>query len=181
MWVLETVNYRKKTRGDGDRILILADRDGDGMAEDPVVFFQGHEVDGGHGICVLHRQVLVATSDQILVFEDADGDDRADGFRVLFQADVLNGVVGQHDHAMHAAMFGPDGRLYFNFGNHADNLRRGDGSLVQDVYGLPVKQGGTPYRQGMAIRCEIDGSKVKVLGHNFRNNWEVTVDSFGSL
>jgi putative membrane-bound dehydrogenase-like protein len=181
VWVLETVNYRKKTRDNGDRILILADRDGDGAAEDASVFFQGHEVDGGHGICVLHRQVIVSTSDRILVFEDSDGDDRADGFRVLFQADVLHGVVGQHDHAMHAAMFGPDGRLIFNFGNSADSLRRGDGSKVQDVYGLPVEQGGRPYREGMVLRCDIDGSRVEMLGHNFRNNWEVTVDSFGSL
>ena len=78
VWVVETVNYRKKTREEGDRILMLEDRDGDGRSEKPLVFFQGHEVDGGHGICVLDRQVIVSVSDRILVFTDADGDDRAD-------------------------------------------------------------------------------------------------------
>ncbi|MFK7925888.1 MAG: PVC-type heme-binding CxxCH protein, partial [Bacteroidia bacterium] len=30
-------------------------------------------------------------------------------------------------------------------------------------------------------RAEIDGSKVEVLAHNFRNNYEVTLDSYGNL
>ena len=40
---------------------------------------------------------------------------------------------------------------------------------------------GKPYRQGMVFRCNLDGSEFEVLGHNFRNNYEVTVDSFGTL
>ncbi|MFM9196891.1 MAG: dehydrogenase, partial [Planctomycetia bacterium] len=38
-----------------------------------------------------------------------------------------------------------------------------------------------PYRQGMVFRCKPDGSDFEVLGHNFRNNYEVAVDSFGTL
>jgi hypothetical protein len=33
----------------------------------------------------------------------------------------------------------------------------------------------------MPFRCNLDGSQFEVLGHNFRNNYEVTVDSFGTL
>ena len=33
----------------------------------------------------------------------------------------------------------------------------------------------------MVFRCDLDGSNVETLGWNFRNNWEVTVDSFGTL
>jgi len=33
----------------------------------------------------------------------------------------------------------------------------------------------------MVFRCRPDGSAFEVLGHNFRNNYEVAVDSFGSL
>ncbi|MFM7292171.1 MAG: PVC-type heme-binding CxxCH protein, partial [Planctomycetia bacterium] len=40
---------------------------------------------------------------------------------------------------------------------------------------------GKPYRQGMVFRCKPDGSDFEVLGHNFRNNYEVAVDSFGTL
>ncbi|MBM4059249.1 MAG: dehydrogenase, partial [Planctomycetes bacterium] len=31
------------------------------------------------------------------------------------------------------------------------------------------------------FRCRPDGSELEVLGHNFRNNYEVAVDSFGTL
>jgi len=33
----------------------------------------------------------------------------------------------------------------------------------------------------MVFRCDLDGSHVEVLAHNFRNNYEVAVDSFGTL
>ncbi len=33
----------------------------------------------------------------------------------------------------------------------------------------------------MVFRCNMDGSEFEVLGHNFRNNYEVAVDSFGTL
>jgi hypothetical protein len=38
-----------------------------------------------------------------------------------------------------------------------------------------------PYQQGMVFRCYLDGSGLETLGWNFRNNWMVTVDSFGTL
>ena len=33
----------------------------------------------------------------------------------------------------------------------------------------------------MVFRCNLDGSEFETLGWNFRNNWEVTVDSFGTI
>jgi len=33
----------------------------------------------------------------------------------------------------------------------------------------------------MALRCNLDGSDVEVLANNFRNPYEVAVDSFGNL
>ena len=43
VWVCEVTNYRgkKDTRPEGDRILVLEDRDGDGKAETQTVFHQG--------------------------------------------------------------------------------------------------------------------------------------------
>jgi hypothetical protein len=34
---------------------------------------------------------------------------------------------------------------------------------------------------GMVFRCNLDGSEVETLAWNFRNNYEVAVDSFGTL
>src|SRR6187549_375619 len=33
----------------------------------------------------------------------------------------------------------------------------------------------------MVFRCNLDGREVEMLAWNFRNNWEVSVDSFGTL
>lgn len=181
VWVAEALNYRKKLRKEGDRILILEDSDGDGRADNSKVFYQGPDIDGVHGVCVLGNKVIVSVSDRIILLTDTNGDDKADEKQVLFMGKVLSPLVGQHDHAIHAVMFGPDGRLYFNFGDCNAELRHADGTLVKDIFGDPVNNSGQPYLGGMIIRCELDGSRVEVLGHNFRNNWEVTVDSFGSI
>ena len=181
VWVAEAFNYRKKTRKAGDRILILEDTSGNGRADKTTVFYQDPDIDGVHGVCVLGNKAIVSASDRILLLTDIDGDDKADTKKVLFTGKVLNPVQGQHDHAIHAVMFGPDGRLYFNFGNYNAGLWRADGTLVKDVFGNPVDNSRKPYQEGMVIRCEMDGSRVEVLGYNFRNNWEVTVDSFGSM
>ncbi|MEO1997110.1 MAG: PVC-type heme-binding CxxCH protein, partial [Planctomycetaceae bacterium] len=181
VWVGEAANYRKKSRKQGDRILILEDTNQDGRADLTRVFYQNPDIDGVHGICVLGNQAIVSAPDRILLLTDTDGDDKADKKKLLFVGKVIHPLHGQHDHAIHAVMFGPDGRLYFNFGNFNSELRRADGSLVKDIYGFPVNNSRQPYQEGMVIRCELDGSRVEVLGHNFRNNWEVTVDSFGSI
>jgi len=181
VWVGEAVNYRKKSRKAGDRILILEDRNNDGRADLTKVFYQNPDIDGVHGVCILGHMAVVSAPDRILLLTDTDGDDKADHKKLLFRGKVINPLHGQHDHAIHAVMFGPDGRLYFNFGNFNAELRREDGSLVKDIYGFPVNNSRQPYQEGMVIRCELDGSRVEVLGHNFRNNWEVTVDSFGSM
>ena len=181
VWVGEAVNYRKKDRKEGDRILILEDSNGDDRTDKTKVFYQDPDIDGVHGVCVLGNQAIVSAPDRILLLTDLDGDDHADEKKLLFKGKVLRPVHGQHDHAIHAVMFGPDGRLYFNFGNYSAGLWRADGSLVKDAFGNPVDNSRKPFQEGMVIRCEMDGGKVEVLGHNFRNNWEVAVDSFGSM
>ena len=47
--------------------------------------------------------------------------------------------------------------------------------------GNTVEANRRPYQEGMVFRCNLDGSEFETLGWNFRNNWEVSVDSFGTL
>lgn len=182
VWVTEGANYRMfqkwgKLRPEGDRILILADTNGDGTADQQTVFYQGQDVNAALGICVLGNKVIVSCSPNVLVFTDEDGDGKSDKKEVLF-----TGIAGaDHDHAVHAFVFGPDGKMYFNFGNAGRQLKRPDGSPVKDRYGRDINDSGRPFRQGMVFRSNIDGSDVEVLGHNFRNNVEVCVDSFGGM
>ena len=182
VWVTEGANYRLfqkwgKLRPEGDRIMILEDSDGDGVADKQTVFYQGNDINSALGICVLGNKVIVSCSPNVFVFTDEDGDGKADKKEVLFTG--ISGV--DHDHAVHSFTFGPDGKLYFNFGNEGRQIKRPDGTPVTDKYGNVVSKAGKPYRQGMVFRCNMDGSEFEVLGNNFRNNYEVAVDSFGTL
>lgn len=183
VWVCEVTNYRGKKdhRPEGDRILVLEDSDGDGTADTSTVFHQGRDVDSALGICVIGdgpgRKVIVSCAPDVWVFHDDDGDLVADRKESLF---TKTGDP-QHDHSVHAFSVGPDGRWYFNFGNTGHAVHDREGKPVVDLLGNVVNDAGKPYRQGMVFRCNPDGSGFEVLGHNFRNNYEVAVDSFGTL
>ncbi len=179
VWAAEVKNYRKwnNSRPEGDRILVLEDTNGDGKSDKETVFYQGRDIDSVHGICVLGNRVIVSAGDKVQVFYDDNNDLKSDRKETLF-----SGIAGtQHDHGIHAFVFGPDGKLYFNFGNSGERLKDKDGKPVIDVAGNEITANGKPYRQGMVFRCNLDGSEVETLGWNFRNNWEVTVDSFGNI
>ena len=180
VWACECVNYRGNNgkRPKGDRILILEDTDGDGVADKQKVFYQGRDVDIAMGLCVLgDSKAIVACTPNILLLEDTDGDDKADKKTVLFTSDG----VFQHDHSLHSFVFGPDGRFYGNFGNTGRNLKRPDGSPITDRLGNVINDDGKPYHGGMVFRMSGDFNELEVLGHNFRNNYEATVDSFGNV
>jgi putative membrane-bound dehydrogenase-like protein len=183
VWCTEGVNYRTwqkwgKLQPEGDRITILEDTNGDGEADVQKTFYQGNEVNTALGICVLGDRILVSCSPNVLVFEDRNHDDKADGPPVK----MFTGIKGvDHDHGMHAFVFGPDGRLYFNFGNEGRNLNDAQGKPITDLAGNVINNTGKPYRQGMVFRSQPDGSRIETLGWNFRNNYEISVDSFGSL
>lgn len=182
VWVTEGANYRLwqkwgKLRPQGDRIVILEDTNGDGVADKEKTFYQGNDINTALGICVLGNKVIVSCSPNVFVFTDENGDDVYDKKDILFKG--LGGV--DHDHGVHAFVFGPDGKLYFNHGDQGKQLQRADGSPVIDRFGIPVNSSGKPYRNGMVFRCNMDGSDLQVLGHNFRNNYELAVDSFGTM
>lgn len=183
VWVCEAVNYRhfrnpnNEERSEGDRILVLEDTDGDGQADKRTVFYQGTEIDSPHGVTVLGDRVIVSAGENVFVFHDKDGDLKADSFDKLFTG--ISGV--QHDHGIHAFGIGPDGKLYFNFGNEGKQLKSATGETIVDKAGNVVNDSLAPYQQGMVFRCNLDGSELETLGWNFRNNWEVCVDSFGSM
>ena len=188
------MNYREHGENDerpeGDRILILDDADGDGVADQARVYYQGRDIDAALGIAVLGNQVIVTAAPEVIVFTDEDGDDLPDSKESLFTRTGL----AQNDHSTHSFVFGPDGKYYWNMGNAGMYVHDARGRLVYDRFGLPVAQRRVTrfrpgefddiephYLGGMVFRCNPDGSDFEVLGHNFRNNYEVAVDSFGNL
>lgn len=183
VWITEAYNYRNELnpghpyKKAGDRIMILEDLDGDGKADTAKVFYQDTCINAALGICVLGNKVIVSCSPNVFIFTDTDGDDKADKKELLFRG--IGGI--QHDHAIHAFTFGPDGKLYFNFGNAGDSILDKNGAVIKDVDGNLIANKGKPYRQGMIFRCNPDGSALEVMAHNFRNNYEVAVDAFGNM
>ena len=171
VWACEVKNYRKwnNSRPEGDRILVLEDTNGDGKSDKTTVFYQGRDIDSAHGVCVLGNKVIVSANDKVQIFYDDDGDLKSDRKETMF-----TGISGtQHDHGIHAFQFGPDGKLYFNFGNSGNQIKDKDGKPIVDMAGNVVKAGRKPYQEGMVFRCNLDGSEFETLGWNFRNNWEV--------
>jgi putative membrane-bound dehydrogenase-like protein len=183
VWIAEAYNYRTKlnprnpTKTEGDRILIMEDTDGDGVADTSKVFYQGNDINAALGIAVLGDKVYVSVSPYVYVFTDADGDDVPEKKEILF-----SGVGGeQHDHGMHAVTFAPDGKLYFNYGNAGEGLRDAQGNPIIDPIGRPITNETPTYQEGMVFRMDPDHTNVEILGWNFRNNYEVAVDSYGRM
>lgn len=199
IWITEAVNYRNfnndSTRfmhhAQGDRVIILQDIDQDGHADTSLTFVQDTDLVAPLGIAVLGKKVYVSCAPHLIVYTDENGDDKPDHKEI-----ILTGFGGvDHDHSLHAVIGGPDGRLYFNSGNAGPHT-------VTDKSGWTLRSGsiytgGSPYNLhnegnrvsddgriwvgGLALRLNPDGSGLKVLAHNFRNAYELTVDSYGNL
>ena len=202
IYVAEGVNYRSHElrRPAGDRIVVLADTDGDGRADQSHTFVQEKGLIAPLGVSVFDNQIVVAQPPSIIVYTDVNRDGKFDP-AVDRRETLLTGFNAQnHDHSLHATMAGPDGRWYFNEGNC--------GALVTDKDGRTFRLGGTYYNNGAgnpiwfsnpreyagqpsddgkvwlagAIgRMNPDGSGVQIVGHGFRNSYENCLSSFGDI
>jgi putative membrane-bound dehydrogenase-like protein len=182
VWITEAYNYRNEVNNipynkKGDRITILEDTNGDGKVDKTKLFYQGEDVNSALGIVVLGNKIIVSCSPNTLVFTDENNDDIIDKKEILFKS--KGGL--QSDHGLHAFVFGPDGKLYFNFGNFGEGLVDKNGNPIKDIYGRVIDQTHEPFQDGMSLRCDPDGTNFEVLGWNFRNQYELCVDSFGRI
>ena len=199
VWITEAVNYRKFNNKaeerldhpEGERVMILEDTDGDGKADANKVFVTDSDLVSPLGIAIIGNKVIVSCSPNIVVYTDENGDDKPDKKEIM-----LTGFGGlDHDHALHAVVAGPDGKYYFNTGNAGPHivtdrdgwtLRSGSLYVGETPYnkvnhGNQVSDDGRVWTGGMALRINPDGSGLKVMAHNFRNNYETALDSYGNM
>ncbi|MCB1121035.1 MAG: dehydrogenase, partial [Verrucomicrobiae bacterium] len=203
IWVTEAVDYRSfRNEGEvnlwhkkGDRVMVLQDTDADGKADSSHVFVQDKDLVAPMGLSVLDNRVIVTCSPNMIVYTDVDRDARFDP-KVDKKEILLTGFGGfDHDHSLHTVKAGPDGDLYFTTGNAGPHqvtdksgwtLRAGSsyrgGSPYNDVNtpGL-VSDDGRMYVGGLAGRMRPDGTGLRIIGHNFRNPYELCLDSFGNV
>ena len=191
VWVTEGVNYRGKARRrpEGDRVVVLEDRDRDGTAETSTVFVQEPSLVSPLGIAVFDNVVVVSQPPEMLVYTDVDRDLKFDP-EVDTREVRLSGFQGRnHDHSLHSVTAGPDGRWYWNSGNCGAVFtdRSGYTFRITSSYMDPKRVAGTAsddghvYVGGFTARMRPDGSDVEIIGHNYRNSYEQVVTSFGDV
>ena len=186
VWVLEGVNYRRvlrkrpDIRPEGDRIVILEDTNGDGRADKSTVFDQNPDIRTPLGIAVLGDRVIVSQSPNLTVYTKDATD------RIVKKEVLLAGWGGaDHDHGLHAVVFGPDGRYYFNAGNEGFDVTDKSGARLRST--RPRGPAGAAdfgpgqFFEGVAMSVNPDGTDLRVLAQNFRNPYELAVDSFGNI
>ena len=182
VWVLEGVNYRRQSRKQpdfrpaGDRIVILEDTDQDGKSDKVKVFDQNPDIRVPLGIAVLGDKVFVSQAPDLIVYTKDANDN------IIKKEVLLTGWGGpDHDHGLHAVVFGPDGKYYFNQGNTGYDVTDKSGKrVVSEVSGANVEP-RPGYFQGIVLRMNPDGTNMEVVAQNFRNPYEVAVDSFGNI
>lgn len=164
VWVAELQFYRKfADQPPADKIKVLEDTDGDGRADRSTVFAEG--LFCPMSVCVAGSKVYVATSPDLWVFEDNDGDLKTDGP----PKKLLTGFGGfNHDHGAHSLVLGPDHKWYMSHGDQGFDVTGVDGSAIK-------------YRWGAMLRGELDGSRLEIVARNFRNPYELCLDSFGNV
>lgn len=200
IWVTEAVEYRDfnnkpdtrfNFKNQGDRIVILEDTDQDGKADKSTVFTQDMDLKAPLGIAVIGNKIFVSASPHVIVYTDENQDDKPDKKEVF-----LTGFGGfDHDHSLHSFLATPYGKFLFNVGNAGPHV-------VKDKTGWTLRSGslyagGTPYNKsnegnqksddgrvwvgGLALEIAPDASQLKVMAHNFRNSYEVAMDSYGNM
>ena len=190
MFVAEGVNYRGKKgrRKEGDRIVVLEDTLGAGKADKVTVFTQDINLESPLGVAHIDGKIVVSQPPDLLVYTDVNGDGAID-LSVDKKEVLLTGFNGrQHDHSLHSATFGPDGKWNFNQGNtgadFTDKTGRhffmGSPYMLQNIAGRRSDDGNV-WIGGFSVRMNSDGSDLRIVGHNYRNSYEQTINSFGDM
>ncbi|MDB6039397.1 MAG: hypothetical protein JWM99_3238, partial [Verrucomicrobiales bacterium] len=200
VWVAEGVDYRShsKRRPEGDRIVILEDMQGKGKADKSTVFVQEQNLIAPLGIAVMDNKIIVSQPPDMIVYTDVNRDGKFDP-AVDKREVLLTGFNGRnHDHSLHSVTAGPDGLWYWNQGNTGAQFTDRSGKtfrigspydhrpFTQQIVDATKIAGqksddGHVWIGGFTARMNPDGTDVHIIGFNYRNSYEQTVNSLGDI
>jgi putative membrane-bound dehydrogenase-like protein len=182
---------------ESDSVVLLLDKDGDGVADQRKVFATGFN--SIQGLAWKGRDLYVANSPELTVVRDLDGDDVADEYVVVYTD------LGNHEHALHGLVWGPDGRLYMSKGNskghnQPDKYGRVAPKAFRELWDVEHPEGAPdipppqtfaaknyqstyhdPHddwgREGGVLRCDPLGGNLEIVSRGMRNPWDIAVDA----
>lgn len=162
LWVATSEVYPQILPGEkaNDKVVVLEDKDGDGIAETSTVFADNLLIPTG--ILPGDGGVYIANSTDLIHLSDTDGDGKADKRRV-----VLSGF-GTEDthHLLHTLRWGPDGRMYLNQSIYIH-------SHIETPFGVKRLDGGGIWRY------EPRTEELEVLCRGLVNPWGHIFDRWG--
>ncbi len=151
-------------------VRLIEDTNGDHKADKSTVFATGFNtmLDGiASGVLARKDRVYFTNIPNLWELRDLDNDGRADLRRSLSRGYGVRFSYTGHD--MHGLVIGPDGKLYFSFGDRGANVRTQEGGKLE----FPD--------EGAVFRCNLDGSGLEVVHSGLRNPQELAFDDFGNL
>ena len=153
----------------------LADRDGDGRADQSEIVAQGFQnaVDGTAAGVLASRDGLYFANIPSLWRLPYPSASRAttpiNAQRMNPLATGFGVHIGVSGHDLHGLIQGPDGRIYMSFGDRGASLTNREGRRIH----LPDCGG--------VLRCEPDGRSLEVFCQGLRNPQELAFDDEGNL
>lgn len=128
-----------------DQIVVLPDRNGDGVADGVHVFAEGQGLNKPNGLAFWGGALYVANTDGVVRFPFAPGD-----LAATEPAVPVVTVPGEGLHALHSLRVGPDGLLYMGVGSSCDACAESDA------------------RRASIVRLAPDGSEVVLFAQGLR-------------
>jgi quinoprotein glucose dehydrogenase len=151
-------------------VRFVEDKDGDGKADSSSVYAAGMNtlLDGiNSGVLAHDGKVWCTNLPNLWQFSGLTNDGKAEKRESLsFGYGVRYSFTG---HDMHGLALGPDGRLYFSFGDRGAYVKTKEGKTLAFS------------DEGAVFRCEPDGSHMEVFYRGLRNPQELAFDNHGNL
>lgn len=159
---------------ESERVRLVEDRDGDGVADYSTVFAEGFntELDGiASGVLARKGEVWFTNIPSLwrLTGDPAEGDRPS---KATKREELLRGFgvrFGYTGHDFHGLAFGPDGKLYFSIGDRGTHVTTPEGYVVARP------------DEGAVYRSNPDGTELELFAYGLRNPQELVFDEHGNL